>query len=121
MEQVSSTEIVKSERSIQRSIRTRRLELKLSQRGLADAAGTTPAAICQIEKGKRNPSAALLVRIAEALGCSTDQLFSGKRHSRPEEKYIDQAIAAMKGLPQKSQREVVEFCNFLRFKEGRKR
>jgi DNA-binding XRE family transcriptional regulator len=46
----------------------------LSAKALADATGATPAAISQIESGKRQPSVDLLKRLAEALGVDMDDL-----------------------------------------------
>ncbi len=47
----------------------------LTQKELAEAAGTSQAAIALIEKGKRNPGMETARRIADALNCDLDDLF----------------------------------------------
>lgn len=51
----------------------------LTMQELADRIGSTPATINNIEKGKSsNPTARLIVELADALGVSTDFLLLGK-------------------------------------------
>lgn len=59
-------------------IRKRRLELGLTQSGLAQALGLTPQHISVIEQDKRTPSLASLGRLAEELGVTIDYLVTGK-------------------------------------------
>lgn len=47
----------------------------LTQTELADAAGTSQAAIALIENGKRNPTIETARKCADALGCDLDDLF----------------------------------------------
>ncbi len=42
---------------------------------LARKVGVTPAAVCRWESGLDVPSSARLPKLAQALGCSIDQLF----------------------------------------------
>ncbi len=51
-----------------------RLELKMSQAELARRCGVTQAAISKYEDGKREPSLAMLKKIASVLGVSVDEL-----------------------------------------------
>jgi ribosome-binding protein aMBF1 (putative translation factor) len=50
-------------------VATRRTELGLSQRELAELTGTTQSAIARLERGGRPPRIDTLLRIAEALDC----------------------------------------------------
>jgi len=50
-------------------VAARRLEMKLSQRELAELCGTTQSAIARLERGGRPPRIDTLLRIAEALEC----------------------------------------------------
>ena len=100
--------------SIGESVRARRVTLELSQRGLAHAADTTAAAISHIERGARKPSADLLARIASALGCSTDDLLRGVVAGVEEHPCIRQVVAAMKSFPPPLQKEVLDFCGYLK-------
>ena len=93
--------------SIGESIRARRVALRLSQRDLACAAGTTAAAICHVERGIRKLSASLLVRLAGALQCSTDDLLGQAVPALEDEPCLQQVIAAMKSFPPAVQAEVL--------------
>ena len=107
--------------SIGESIRTQRVSLHLSQRDLARAAGTTPAAISHIERGIRQPSAGLLARIAGALQCPADTLLRGVGGTTVEgPPHLRQVIAAMKGFPSPLQKEVVVFCEYLKHRRRRR-
>ena len=59
-------------------IRGRRQVLEITQQELAQALGVTPQHISALEQGKGAPSLALLPKLAEELGVSTDYLVSGK-------------------------------------------
>jgi predicted transcriptional regulator len=50
-------------------VAARRIEMKLSQRELAELCGTTQSAIARLERGGRPPRIDTLLRIAEALDC----------------------------------------------------
>ncbi len=52
-----------------------RVEKGLTQQQLADAIGITRQTIGLIEQGRFNPSLALCIQIAKALGKTLDQLF----------------------------------------------
>lgn len=57
-------------------VRARRVELGLNQRSTAALAGISAGHLCEIERGTRNPSPALLSRLAEVLKCRTRDLMS---------------------------------------------
>ena len=101
-------------------IRARRSKLGLSQRDLARAAGTTAAAVSHIERGTRNLSASLLVRIAGALQCSPGDLLAGAVAATEPGPYLGQVTAAMMGFTPALQKEVVDFCEYLRHRRGRR-
>ena len=61
------------------SIRKRRLAKGLTQKELAEKADVTESQISQIETGKRKPSFETLLKISEALGCTTDDLVRDKK------------------------------------------
>jgi len=59
--------------------------LRLTQRGLADLVGVKASHIAYIENGHRNPSLALLRRLADALGLNRKELLF---LSHPDAKYL---------------------------------
>lgn len=58
-------------------VRQRRLELGLTQEGLAQAASLNRTYIGSLETGQRNPSLDLIARLAFALGCDAADLVLG--------------------------------------------
>lgn len=59
-----------------------RLSAGLSQQALADRAGTTQSYVARIEKGIADPSTAMIVRLAQALGIDDVSAFSAIRNQR---------------------------------------
>ena len=57
------------------SLRARRKAAKMTLEELGEAVGCTGAAVGSWERGEALPSADRLPRIAQALGCSIDELF----------------------------------------------
>ena len=106
--------------SIGDSIRARRAALRLTQRDLARAAGTTAAAISHIERGIRNLSARLLTRIAGALQCSADDLLKAPTGPMEGSPYVRQVAAAMNGFPPSLQKEVADYCEYLKHRNRRR-
>jgi len=107
--------------TIGENVHQRRSALELSQRALATMAGTTAAAVSHIERGKRQPSAGLLGRLAAALECSTDDLVSAKDAPPPESIYLARVTSAMKTFPACVQEEVAEYCAFLKQRKRKAR
>ena len=64
----------------------------LSQTQLAQAVGVSPSAIGMYEQGRREPSAALLVALAQQFDVSTDYLLTG-RPNRTELSMLRQLIS----------------------------
>jgi transcriptional regulator with XRE-family HTH domain len=56
------------------AVRRTRLEAKMSQEQLAEAAGTDLTQVGGVERGVRNPSYTTLLRLAAALGTSVGEL-----------------------------------------------
>jgi transcriptional regulator with XRE-family HTH domain len=58
-------------------VRARRLELKLSQEGLADRSGLHWTFVGQVERGRRNLSLHNLLKLADALEIDPGDLVTG--------------------------------------------
>ena len=54
-----------------------RKERKMSQLTLSIDSGIAKSYLCELEKGRRNPSVVVLSRISEALGITLEELFKG--------------------------------------------
>ncbi len=66
-------------------IKELRKRRNLTQQELAERAGTTHAAISQIEAGNRQPRKDLRQRLARALDVSVDELMWSRSSLRPED------------------------------------
>ena len=104
----------KRPKTIGENLRRRRSALGLSQRALAEKAGTTAAAVSHIERSQRQPSADLLGRLASALECTTDDLLSSKAAPSSESIYLARVTSAMRTFPASVQEEVADYCDFLK-------
>ena len=60
-------EALQPEMNITRAILDARIRAGMTQMELAEKSGISQADICRLEKGTRNPSIALLKRLAEAM------------------------------------------------------
>ncbi len=60
-------EALQPEMDIKRAILDARIRAGMTQMELAEKSGISQADICRLEKGTRNPSIALLKRLAEAM------------------------------------------------------
>lgn len=60
--------------TLARSISSRRTARNMSQEGLADASGVSRGAISKIEQCSSKPSLESAVKIANALGCTVNDL-----------------------------------------------
>jgi transcriptional regulator with XRE-family HTH domain len=90
--------------SLGQRIRKRRQVLKITQQELAQALGLTAQHISAIEQDKWSPSIAVLPRMAEVLGVSTDYLLSGKEGIITD---VIPAIKADKTLSLKTKRALI--------------
>ena len=71
-----------------------RKELRLTQEEMAERAETTKQTISLAEKGKQELRAGYVVKIADALGVSTDYLLKGTRSDADHMK-LDQRIRGL--------------------------
>ena len=60
--------------SIGSNIKERRDAANLSQRELAEMVYITQSMLCQIERGSKTPTLPLSKQIADALGCTLEEL-----------------------------------------------
>lgn len=60
------------------NIEQRRNDLNMTQAKLAEKVGITQGAISMIERGERVPSLDVIIKLAEALGCTVDELIDKK-------------------------------------------
>jgi transcriptional regulator with XRE-family HTH domain len=97
------------------AIRRRREALRLTLKEVAARAGTTPAAVSHIERGIRKPSAEMVARLARALDCSVDDLLMGVVVEIKKGQHIPQVLSAMKAFPPSIQKQVADYCEFLRY------
>ena len=61
-----------------KNVKTKRLELGLSQEALAFDAKSNRTYISDVERGTRNPSIEVVERIAKALGVTMGELLDGQ-------------------------------------------
>lgn len=87
--------------SIGENIKNRRQALGLMQVDVADKIGITQSLLCQIERGKKNPSFIVAEAIADLLHCSVDDLTEGT-----EFMYLGQKIKRRREELGLSQREL---------------
>ena len=60
-----------------RNLRRLRNERRLTQEEVAESAGVSPRYVALIEAGARNPTLAVILEIAHALGVPPSRLFKG--------------------------------------------
>ncbi len=63
------------------NIRRIRTERKMTQVALAEESGVSVQMINQIEWGAKGLSVPTLIRVAKALGCSTDAILEGEENN----------------------------------------
>ncbi len=59
-------------------IKELRIEKKLTQKELAEMVGCSPSMVTRWEKGECEPTATAILKLSEALDCSTDYLLGKK-------------------------------------------
>jgi transcriptional regulator with XRE-family HTH domain len=87
-------------------IRQRRSEIGMTQQELAQLADISTGFISEIEKGKRNPSGRVLLRIAGALGTTTDWILRGVESGRARE---DQQVVVPPELSEAARRASLSY------------
>lgn len=78
-------------------IRSRRLDLRLSQVALADAIGVTFQQVQKYEKGQNRISAAMLIKIASVLGQTAAELMPNLENDTQEAPGAEQLLAELAG------------------------
>ncbi len=68
-----------------KNVKTKRLELGLSQEALAFDANSNRTYISDVERGTRNPSIEVVERIAKALGVTMGELLDGQIKAKNQE------------------------------------
>jgi len=101
-------------RTLGDALRARRQSLGLTAKELALRANVTEGAVSHIERGIRKPSAEMVARLASVLDCSVDELLAGIARQEKEGPYIARVTQAMKSFPTPIQKQVAEYCDFLR-------
>ncbi|WP_051003000.1 helix-turn-helix domain-containing protein [Bradyrhizobium elkanii] len=105
-----------SDALIGQRLRTRRMELKISQSELGDALGVSFQQVQKYEKGVNRVGAARLAEIAEVLDTNVDYFIGDLSAGRPHESKLGEFIAtrdgiaiseAMMNIPQEKVRRVV--------------
>lgn len=96
-------------------IRSRRLDLRLSQVSLADAIGVTFQQVQKYEKGQNRISAAMLIKIASVLGLTAAELMpnldSDKDEAQGSEELLGELSLALKHIRDpKSRRLLVQIA-----------
>lgn len=71
-----------------------RRQAGFSQAELAQLLQISASAVGMYEQGRREPSAELLVAMAQAFGVSTDYLLTGNPRSQRERKVADEALVS---------------------------
>ncbi|WP_022768935.1 helix-turn-helix domain-containing protein [Butyrivibrio sp. NC2007] len=75
-------EALQPEMNITRAILDARIRAGMTQMELAEKSGISQADICRLEKGTRNPSIALLKRLAEAMDSTLRIEFVPKKYKQ---------------------------------------
>lgn len=102
-----------------------RTKLGINQAQLAKKAGITPAAISQIENGKRMPTTPVLHRIAEVLEVSLDYLTGRSDESRLEDLVgcagVERFFRGVQSLDERDRDTIMKHIEFLRSEAKKKK
>ena len=108
---------------ISKRILDERKRLSLNQLTLARQAKVTPAAISQIESGKRVPTVPVLQRIAGVLNVSIDYLIGQSDQSQVEDVAQNREFQAFYGkfleLSKSDREQILDQMEFLRQRKSR--
>lgn len=88
-------------------VRSRRLELGLTQNDLAEKAGISKSFLSDVECGRRSIGAENLLDLGRAMGVSLDFLMTGESSGEHEDKEIPAALARFAGEQGLSVRETM--------------
>lgn len=88
-------------------------EKNITQKQLAEITGITESAISHYIKGDRVPRGTNLVKIAKALGTTTDDLLSGDREMDKESDLVFAKSLIARNASQMTKEERMEFISLL--------
>lgn len=122
------------DRKVGQKVRTRRLEIGMSQEKLAELLGVTFQQVQKYEKGVNRIAVSRLWDIANALEMPVGRFFEGvstRGVAEPRQEYVDDALATPEGAQlmalfasiksQKIRRKVLDLVKTLTDEEGGKR
>lgn len=90
-------------------LRELRLTCGLSQEQLALEANITPAYLCQVERGTRNPTVALVERLCEVLGVTLATFFSDEAGQvRGYDQVTEQLLGLLYGRSEEEKRALLQ-------------
>ncbi|MBO5207789.1 MAG: helix-turn-helix transcriptional regulator [Lachnospiraceae bacterium] len=103
---------------IGQNIKKKRIEKSWSQAVLAEKADLSIAYIGMIERGKKLPRLETLVKIANVLEATSDELLEGAVNKQPEIR-MSEYITRMKDIPEQDRERIYEVLDIL-LKYGKK-
>lgn len=68
--------------ALSENVRRLRLQRKMTQKDLADAIGTAIPRICELEKGRTNPTLTTIEALAKALATTPAKLLAEKKATK---------------------------------------
>lgn len=95
-------------------VRELRLACGLSQEQLALEANITPAYLCQVERGNRNPTVALMGRLCTVLGVTLAEFFSEQEEKREEKReetrdlWMERIAAQLCGKSEQEKEQILQ-------------
>lgn len=91
-------------------VRELRLACGLSQEQLALEANITPAYLCQVERGNRNPTVALMGRLCNVLGVTLAEFFSEQEEKREETRdlWMERIAAQLCGKSEQEKEQILQ-------------
>lgn len=109
-------------------IKTLRINKGIGLNELAHRVGISPSYLSELERGiKPAPLGEILVRLAEELGCTTEELVWLATQERAPQKIKDSFVKeieimfrGMGSLPEEDRREILNFYEFMKQKHKKK-
>lgn len=113
----------KRETVAERLVRLRR-DRGMTQEDLARELGVTQPNVCDYERGRYVPNATMIVRLAEILGASADELLGlkpmkAKKGADPVDTRLWKKFQQVRDLPERDQRAIIRVVNTMLAASGR--
>ena len=102
--------------NINESLRNVRAKLKISQKEMASILGINPRTYASYERGEREPGTALILKICETFGLSSDELLQNTKNSTPIPKDRSAIIKQIAAMPDDQFQEMaakLEFAGYI--------